>query len=151
MAFAFNRLFATYTAAALPSTGHASPAHLDEETHARIDRLFEGEGEHKRKLWVDAGITVKGFRENWRSWVHRLYQEGKYAESVLSTEGEADQMLIFHPEDELDKTFELVTDVAEVDKLPERYRQLIEWATLWIAHLIQYVIMSKTGLDGDSS
>jgi hypothetical protein len=51
--------------------------------------------------------------------------------------------------DELDRTFELVTDVAEVDKLPEQYRQLIEWATLWIAHLIQYVIIPKTELDGD--
>lgn len=81
MAFAFNRLFATYTAAALPSTGEASPAHLDQETHARIDRLFEKEDAHKRKLWVDAGITVKSFRENWRSWVHHLYEEGKKAYS----------------------------------------------------------------------
>lgn len=60
-------------------------------------------------------------------------------------------MLIFHRADELDTTFELVTDVAEVDKLPERYRQLIEWATLWIAHLIQYVISPAIVFDETSS
>lgn len=39
--------------------------------------------------------------------------------------------------DELDRTFELVKTVPKAADLPERYQLLIDWASLWIAQLIQ--------------
>ena len=130
MSLAFNRLFSTFAAVALPATGVSQPAGLDEELRNRIDNLF-GQEIGQRAQWIKAGQKVYEYRTNWRKWVKRLYLEGKWHEATGLRNG-----LFSLLSDELDETFQLLHDVPRLDQLPLQYQRLVEWASLWIGQLI---------------
>lgn len=77
MAFAFNRLFSTFTAVGLPANGPSSPASLDADMVSAIDDLYADSDERRRTTWVNAGKKVDEYRRNWKTWVHELYMEGQ--------------------------------------------------------------------------
>ncbi|RYZ35815.1 MAG: hypothetical protein EOP49_33145 [Sphingobacteriales bacterium] len=70
------------TSASAPTVdANVSKLESEPELFSDDSGLFDDEPEERRKIWLTAGHDFLEYRQNWRSWVQRLYQEGEFVQS----------------------------------------------------------------------